>query len=247
MREELQAFLAGRAEWPSAAEFVRAGRRQLRDAVHGLGGSRRWARELGVGYPERKPGYAVRWTDERVRRELNPLLAGRHTWPSRKDFEAAGLKTLRDAVGRTGGIERWSAEFDLPLADLRRGSRRVWSDDRIEAELRRFLADRTDWPTTAEFERAGLDSLRSAIYRDGGGTAHGAYRLGLQRRPDHRRSPPRGRYWTDERIEFELRDFTAGKDTWPGWLAFERAGRGRLYRAASVHGGIPRWRRRLAL
>jgi 8-oxo-dGTP pyrophosphatase MutT (NUDIX family) len=133
--------------------IVRAGRRQLRDMVYRFGGSRRWARELGVPYPERRPGYAVRWTEERVREELTAFLAGRQVRPSRKEFEAAGCKTLRDAVGRTGGIERWSAEFDLPLTDLRRGSRRVWDDARIEAELRGLLADRREWPTKAEFER----------------------------------------------------------------------------------------------
>ncbi len=246
MRAELQAFVAGRAEWPSAADFVRAERRQLRDAVYRFGGSRRWAQELGVAYPERRPGYAVRWTDARVREQLNVFLAGRSVWPSRKEFEAAGRKTLRDAVGRTGGIERWGAEFDLPVPDLRRGSRRVWDDARIEAELRRFLADRDDWPTKAEFERAGLDSLRSAIYRHGGGTRRWARRLGV-RRPRHGRSLPRGRFWTDERIESELREFTAAEQSWPGWLAFDRGGRAPLYRAASLYGGIPRWRRRLGL
>ena len=190
--------------------------------------------------------HAVRWTEARVREQLNVFLAGRSVWPTRKKFEAAGRKTLRDAVGRTGGIEMWAAEFDLPVQDLRRGSRRVWDDARIEAELRRFLGDRDDWPTTAEFERAGLDSLRSAIYRHGGGTRRWARRLGV-RRPRHGRSLPRGRFWTDERIESELCEFTAAEQSWPGWLAFDRGGRAPLYRAASLYGGIPRWRRRLGL
>ena len=244
MREELQTFLVGRAEWPSAADFVRAGRRQLRDAVYRFGGSRRWAQELGVAYPERRPGYAVRWTDGRVREELKVFLAGRSVWPSRKEFEAAGRKTLRDAVGRNGGIEMWAAEFDLPVQDLRRGSRRVWDDARIEAELRRFLGDRDDWPTKAEFEQAGLDSLRSAIYRHGGGTRRWARRLGVHG-PRHAGSLPRGRFWTDERIEAELREFTADAQSWPGARAFARAGLAQLYAAASLYGGIPRWRRRL--
>jgi hypothetical protein len=247
VREELRVYLAGSDEWPSAAEFVRAGNRQLRDMVYRFGGSERWARELGVSYPKRRPGYAVRWTDARVRQELKPFLAGRVSWPSRKDFEAAGLKALRDAVGRTGGIERWAAEFGLALADLRRGSRRVWNDDRIEEELRRFLGDRDEWPTKQEFERAGLRSLLGAIYRHGGGPARWASRVGVRRGPDRSLARARGRFWTDERLESELRDFTAGERSWPGWRAFERAGRGNLYRAASIHGGIARWRRRLAL
>jgi hypothetical protein len=247
VRQELREFLAGRDEWPSAADFALAGRRSLRDMVYRFGGSRRWARELGVSYPERRPGYAVRWTDARIRDELAPFLASRRMWPSRKEFEAAGLKPLRDALGRTGGIERWSAEFGLALPDLRRGSHRVFDAERIEVELRRFVGDREDWPTKGEFRRAGLDSLLNAIYRHGGGTAHWADRLGLRRRPDDGHGPPHGRYWTDERIEAELRAFTDGARSWPGSRAFQRAGQSKLYRAASLYGGISYWRRRLAL
>jgi hypothetical protein len=244
VREELQTFLAGQAEWPSAADFVRAGRRQLRDAVYRFGGSRRWSHELGVAYPERRPGYAVRWTEARVREELDVFLAGRSAWPSRKEFEAAGRKTLRDAVGRTGGIERWAAELDLPVPDLRRGSRRVWDDARVEAELRRLLAGRSEWPTKSEFERAGLGSMRTAIYLHGGGPDRWAQRLGVRRRRDP--GPvPAGRVWTDERIEAELRGFLADRSEWPGSRAFGDAGRAQLYRAASLYGGIPHWRRRL--
>ena len=164
------------------------------------------------------------------------FLAGRSVWPSRKEFEAAGRKTLRDAVGRNGGIEMWAAEFDLPVQDLRRGSRRVWDDARIEAELRRFLGDRDDWPTKAEFERAGLDSLRSAIYRHGGGTRRWARRLGVHG-PRDAGSLPRGRFWTDERIEAELREFTADAQSWPGARAFA-AGRP----CAALRGRQPLWR-----
>ena len=53
-----------------------------------------------------------------------------------------------------------------------------------------------------------------------------------------------GRFWTDERIEAELREFTADAQSWPGARAFARAGLAQLYAAASLYGGIPRWRRR---
>jgi hypothetical protein len=246
VRAELAALLAGRREWPSAAEFVEAGQRQLRDMVYRFGGSRRWARELGLAYPERIPGHAPYWTEDRVREELRLFLAGVSVWPSRNAFEAAGRKALRDAVNRTGGPDRWGTELGVSVPDLRRGSRRAWTEARIEAELRRFLAGRRDWPAKAEFERAGLRSLLGAIYRHGGGPDRWARRLGV-RRSRHAGPVPDRRTWSDERIERELRAFTTGADRWPGSRAFADAGLAQLYREASLHGGIPAWRRRLGL
>jgi hypothetical protein len=246
VRAELSAFLADREEWPSAAEFVRAGQRQLRDMVYRFGGSRRWAQEMGIRYPERMPGHAPWWTEERVREELRVFLAGCAVWPSRKAFEAAGRKALRDAVNRTGGPERWAVELGLTIPHLRHGPQRMWTDARIEAQLRRFLVRRSDWPTKAEFERAGLASLLGAIYRHGGGPDGWARRLGVRRRRYQGPVPDR-RTWTAGRIEAELRAFTANTNTWPGARAFADAGLAQLYREASLHGGIPFWRRRLGL
>jgi hypothetical protein len=181
-----------------------------------------------------------------VRAELASFLAGRRVWPSRKEFEAGGRKALRDAIGRTGGVERWSGEFALPITDHRRGSRRVWDDARIEVELRALLAGRSEWPTRTEFQRAGLASLLSAIYRHGGGPERWARKLGVHRAQQRQAPRPTSR-WTEGRIEAELREFTVGARSWPGSHAFAAAGRERLYRAASLYGGIPRWRRRLGL
>ena len=246
VRGELQAFLADRDEWPPAADFVRAGRRQLRDMVYRFGGSRRWARELGVRYPERRSGRYLRWTDERIRTELEAFLAGRAEWPSRIAFERAGCKALRDAVTRTGGPDRWARELGLTIADLRRGSRRAWDDARIAAELAPLLAGRSEWPTKSEFAEAGLGSLLGAIYRHGGGPKRWARRFGVRRRR-HTGPVPNRRLWTDERIEAELRAFVAGRTAWPGARAFSDAGLAQLYREASLHGGIPRWRQRFGL
>jgi hypothetical protein len=56
---------------------------------------------------------------------------------------------------------------------------------------------------------------------------------------------PNRRYWTDQRIEKELRSFLAHQLGWPGPRAFELAGKSSLYLAASENGGIASWRRRL--
>ena len=179
VRRELEQFLEGATEWPSYRDFQRAGRQHLRDRVNEFGGARLWAKRLGVPYPERKPGYAPRWTEERVRADLEEFLRGRDYWPSRLEFEAAGRAPLRDAVRRMGGPERWATEFGLPLRNLKSGSTRVWTDERIEAELRRVLDGRDTWPGRRELERKGRFGLVGAVYH-APGAAYWARRLGAQ-------------------------------------------------------------------
>jgi hypothetical protein len=77
-----------------------------------------------------------------VRADLKSFLRGRDRWPSRLEFEAADRKPLRDAIQRLGGPDRWAAEFSLPLQNLKSGSMRAWTEERIEAELRRVLVGR---------------------------------------------------------------------------------------------------------
>jgi hypothetical protein len=242
VHHELEAFLAGSDEWPSYSEFQRRGRKNLRDMVNRYGGARRWAKKLGVRFVERRPGYAPRWTEDRIRADLEGFLRGRTSWPSRKEFEEAGRKSLRDAVRRTGGPERWAEEFGLPREDQRAGSRRVWTEKGVERELRKLLARRQEWPTRAEFEHAGLASLHTSIYRYGGPEVW-ARRFRVRYRPRARRT----RKWTEERMRAELTAFCADRKDWPTAREFEEAGLGRLYRAASLRGGVARWSDELGL
>lgn len=244
MREELGRFLAGREEWPAYREFQRAGRKGLRDAVTRLGGARRWARELGIAYVERRPGYAPIWTEERIRVDLEAFLAGRDLWPSRIEFEAAGRKRLRDAVARTGGPPRWAAEFGLALRDERRGSRRVWTDGRIEAELRELLDGDGRWPKVVEFREAGKAALLAAVYAHGG-PGRWSLRLGVERPGGGDRRRPTA--WSEQRIGRELREVCAAHGGWPRFAEFEAIGKGGLYRAASRNGGVGRWKRMLGV
>ena len=244
LRDELEEFLDGATEWPSYRDFQRAGRQTLRNQVTRFGGARLWAKRLGLDYPERKPGYLTRWTDERVRAELSLYLRGRSVWPSRLEFEAAGRKPLRDAIRRLGGPERWAAEFGLPLQNLQSGSKRVWTPERIECELRSVTGDRDTWPGRRELELKGRPGLARAVYRHGGAD-YWARRIGVRRPP---RSGPKGaRIWTDERLRSELQDFCRGRSTWPTEREFTEAGRYRLYDAACHHGGPGRWASELGL
>jgi hypothetical protein len=244
VREELRGFLAGREEWPSYREFWNAGRKGLRDAVTRFGGARRWAREFGMTYVERRPGYAPIWTEERIRADLTRFLTGREFWPTRIEFEAAGLKALRDAVGRSGGPPRWAAEFGLPRLDERRGSRRVWTDERIEEELRRLIGPDGRWPSTAEFRRAGKTTLQAAVYAHGGPDYWGA-RVGAG--PPARRNTNRPVLWDEQRIGRELREVWAEHGGWPRFAEFEAMGKGKLYRAASRNGGVEHWKRKMGV
>jgi hypothetical protein len=91
-----------------------------------------------------------------VREELSEFVRRRSEWPSRLEFERAGRKGLRDAVGRLGGPERWAPEFGLPLRDLKSGSKLAWTPERIELELRAFLAGCDVWPPRRELRRLAV-------------------------------------------------------------------------------------------
>jgi hypothetical protein len=240
VRRELEAFLGGRDEWPRAAEFAKAGKSVLRRAVARYGGPRRWAQELGVDYVERTP---PAWTAQRVRSELGRFLNGHRTFPTAGEFEAAGYGGLWRAVRRTGGGDRWALEFGVAPPNRRPRSRRVWTDARIEAQLRRFLAGRDVWPRVSEFNDAGLASLFTAVYTYGG-VEHWAARMGLGRRPLRNPGRPKPR-WTRTRIHAELTLFCGRRDTWPARKDFEAAGLIRLYWAAQRVGGMARWREEL--
>ncbi len=243
---ELREFLAGRDEWPSYREFVAAGRARLREAITKRGGQRRWARRVGVRWRERSLGYPTLWTEQRVRSELEEFLAGHEVWPSQREFEEAGYANLRAAVTRLGGVERWARELRLPRVDQRNGSRLVWDDRRVERSVRPLVKRLGRWPTQSEFRDAGLASALTAMYRRGGIT-HWRGRLGVLPPTTAGRSVHGRRTWSEEVIERELRAFCAGRARWPTWHEFVAADKRRLYRAASLYGGVDLWRERLGL
>jgi hypothetical protein len=60
-----------------------------------------------------------RWTSERIRAELASFCDGSQTWPSAREFKAAGHADLYVAASRYGGVAFWAAELGLD-----RGGRR---------------------------------------------------------------------------------------------------------------------------
>jgi hypothetical protein len=244
IRDELSRFLADRPEWPTYREFERNGLKGLRDAVTHTGGAERWAQEMGVRFVSHPPGYAPIWTEDRIRADLSEYLAERTVWPSRAEFEQDGLTALRNAVNRTGGPDRWAAEFGLPRPNRLSGIRRGWSTDGIEATLAELIGDSDTWPTRREFDRAGLSGLLSAIYNREG-PDYWARRFKVRRQRGG--APGRPIQWTENRIRLELEEFCAGHEVWPTEREFVEAGKGPLYRAASRTGGIGYWADQLRL
>jgi hypothetical protein len=244
IERELRAFLAGRPAWPPYREFQRAGLKSLRDAVTRTGGAKRWARKVGTRYVAHRPGYAPIWTDERIRMDLREYLAGRDEWPSREQFDADDQTALRNAVNRTGGPDRWAADFGLRRTTRLSGVRRGWTHQVVEAELKRLIGKQKMSPPQRAFEQAGLASMLRSINRHEG-AAYWAGRLGVEQRAALGHAQPR--YWTDERIRRELKRFCRGRDVWPTETEFIEAGKRLLYCAASRNGGVARWAAELGL
>jgi DNA-binding transcriptional ArsR family regulator len=70
------------------------------------------------------------------------------------------------------------------------GTQRHWTNDRICAELEAFCADRTTWPSVAEFKAAGRGDLYVAASRYGG-IAHWTEALGFARSGPNAPAPAR--------------------------------------------------------
>jgi hypothetical protein len=103
---------------------------------------------------------------------------------------------LANAVAHRGGAGYWARRFGLappPRAGL--SGRRIWTHERILAELRTFCRDRRTWPTEREFIEAGRSALYSAACHYGG-ARHWAAELGLVH--DRRSGPGQGPDRDDE-------------------------------------------------
>jgi hypothetical protein len=82
-------------------------------------------------------GRKRKWTEERIRAELETFCAGRADWPRALEFKQEGHADLYLAASRYGGIDYWAAELGYegpdPAPELPR--ERVWPSAR--QELRR--------------------------------------------------------------------------------------------------------------
>jgi hypothetical protein len=116
---ELSRLIAGDGRWPPRARFAQAGLESMLTAIYVHEGVAYWADRMGVDYRPR-PSQARRrvWSVERIRGDLELFCEGRLSWPTEREFFAAGLGRLYRAASRRGGIAFWAAELGL-----RRGRR----------------------------------------------------------------------------------------------------------------------------
>jgi DNA invertase Pin-like site-specific DNA recombinase len=184
----------------------------------------------------------TRWSEERLRGEVEPFLAGSEEWPSYNAFQLAGLGRAHAQVQRRGGTKKWAQKYGLRYEPLRRPLG-AWPESRIRAELADFLAGLTTWPTVREFQAAGRSMLRVAV-KEGRGAVSWAEEFSLPLEPRQRRANFR---WTDDRIVAAVRDIAGDSGVWPGRLGFLGADQSGLYHAILRRGGQDRWARRVGL
>jgi hypothetical protein len=185
IEEGLEELLAGRATWPSKGEFHNAGveGHRLYERIEIYGGTKFWARWMGV--LPRQP------EEHDTEEALERFLAGRETWPTKTDFDVAGLGYLHSVVKRSErGFEGWQEHFDLQPF--------LWTEDRISSTLRSMTERLGHFPVLDEMQR-DAGGLKWAV-EESGGSVHWAKKLGLsemrgrtQRAKDERARKARAR------------------------------------------------------
>jgi hypothetical protein len=73
----------------------------------------------------RRGGRKRKWTDERIRSELEAFCAANGHWPRASEFRQAGRIDLYLAASRYGGIDHWAAELGLRERPTRRPRIRI--------------------------------------------------------------------------------------------------------------------------
>ena len=201
----------------------------------------------------------ARWDEESIRHALVEFVDGWDRWPTCEEFTVGGAKGLREVISRLHGPAWWAREMGLPGGDRPLGGVRRWTDERIHAALADFFGDRSTWPTSREFDEAGLHALREAL-RHYGGPERWSREMGVRwtaslrapsrREPPERLSAPPQRpwpKWTEHTITVELERFLMGRRDWPRHVEFVAAGQKGLYHAVLKHGGTHAWAARMGV
>jgi hypothetical protein len=143
IRARLRATLRGSDLpcWPSRRWLAERGGRELIAAIDRSGGPRRWAEELGLPLGHLR---GQRWTPDAIATALEPLLAGRSTWPSRLEFEQAGLSGLWSTIHQGEGHAAMAARFELarkrPDLQSRRSAPETTPGSSRSADVKRAAA-----------------------------------------------------------------------------------------------------------
>jgi hypothetical protein len=165
LRTELATYLEGRTAWPTCKAFIADGHRDLRKAIRWNGGPERWAAAMGVSLASRNCA-SQRWSYARVLEAVREFVGGSETFPTQKQFFAAGLSRLESQTRKPEVRKRLLA--DLGVAPPRRlhGPWR-WTDERIRESLDELLEGRDTWPSPGVFAEAGLAGMHATLKRRG--------------------------------------------------------------------------------
>jgi hypothetical protein len=177
VRMELTRFLAGKDHWPTVTEFEEADQGRLRRALAVFGGAAYWSAAFGLGRPIGLRQAFQHWTPERIEDALMGFLNGRTRWPRDKDFTAAGLGGLHNAMRRNGGKRGWAKRVGFtadptewimrrsipyrrpavgsigpaPDAQAKRRVDAVWTGDAIVDAIRRWTDEHGRTPRASDW------------------------------------------------------------------------------------------------
>lgn len=121
--------------------------------------------------------------------------------------------------------------------------RHRWTEPRVRATRTLYREGKQAWLAVGEFEADGFGQLRAAPVH-AGGVEHWADEFELAIDHHLRGSVS---YWTQARLEAELRRFAAGCDVFPTYAEFRRTGHGGLLTGLRRHGGLDVWAARMGL
>jgi hypothetical protein len=115
MRDEVARLTTNRPDWPTRPEFRAAGLDRLYQAILRAGVREQLADELELRLPPGRKIIKGHWTDPVIERTLDRFVAGRTTWPCRREFIEAGLGGLEHALYRSGRRLEWADRYGLPV------------------------------------------------------------------------------------------------------------------------------------
>jgi DNA invertase Pin-like site-specific DNA recombinase len=173
------------------------------------------------------------WDPAVLRRRLRDFTRGQQEWPTAATFRRAGRAALYHQALYQGGEHYWAKQLGLAFTG-RNATAMRWSEGRVRASLRIYLAEKDSWPLWSQFRRDGMHTLRTMIGRTGG-SARWASELGL-RFDQHPTS-----YWTPERIRAQLTEFCAGRAYFPSHREFNTANLGGMVAVMQRDDSVQRW------
>jgi hypothetical protein len=100
--------LVGRLAYPAAALRGPPARALQRDRARSRARTLAW--KLGLSLFPQARRVSPRWSEGAIEKTLRPLLRGRRAYPTRREFEAANLGPLYQAIATTAGGNRRGPE-----------------------------------------------------------------------------------------------------------------------------------------